>query len=318
MIWTVTRASLQWRLLPSAFSGSFTSCCFALLLILATGSNQRAALGMVLYDEDHLHAEDDDHFHPEGFTLLGGRAWNPGPNSARVGGNPAPGGATFSIMGANFEDVSGFDPTHQNAFFDYKSQSITSLNVAGFAFIDYVNMFDAALDVWDAASGFTNLGFVADGNVDAGALQANGGHLGDIRIAAWNITGLTVLAHAFAPATEANIGPGGTIGGDVHIDTENTWLDNPNATGSQLDLFTVVLHELGHSLGLGHSADTTSVMFATYQGGRRNLSADDIAGIRAIYGPPEVVPEPGTFVLMFSAGGIISVWGLRRRSRVVS
>jgi len=318
MIRIASRASSELRLSRAAFSRSFMSGCFSLFLLSLLGSIVPLRAEPIYFD-DH-----DDHDHSSGNGLeaenfvVQGRAWNPGPNAARIGGNPAPGSATFSIMGAGFDEVGSFDNSHQNAFFDYKTQLITTLNVSSFTFIDYVNMFDAALDVWDAASGFTSLGFVADGNVDAGAPQANGGHLGDIRFAAWNITGLTVLAHAFFPGTEATLGAGGTIGGDVHIDTENTWLDNPNATGSQLDLFTVVLHELGHSLGLGHSADTTSVMFATYQGGRRNLSADDIAGIRAIYGPPEVVPEPGTFVLMFSAGGIISVWGLRRRSRVVS
>jgi hypothetical protein len=82
----------------------------------------------------------------------------------------------------------------------------------------------------------------------------------------------------------------GEIGGDVHMDDGETWSDG----GAGFDFHTVMLHELGHSLGLDHSADTSSVMYAFYSGMRRDLTADDIAGIEAIYG---VVPVPGAFLL---------------------
>ena len=258
---------------------------------------------------DHLYY-DEEPFGPQEFTLSN-RAWNPGSNSARTGGNPAPGAATFSIMGAGFRDASGRDGRHVNTLFDHASVDITTL-LAGTSdtFDFYKNMINDALNVWDAPSGFTNLGFVADGNVDAGASQASGGHLGDIRVAAWEITTGPVLAHAFFPTTQAHSGFGGTIGGDVHIDVNRTWMDNPNAVALQLDLFTVLLHELGHSLGLGHSADPTAVMNATYFGARRTLTADDIAGIQAIYG----VPEPGTFVMLLIGAASVAVSSRRRRS----
>jgi hypothetical protein len=54
------------------------------------------------------------------------------------------------------------------------------------------------------------------------------------------------------------------------------------------DLFLVSIHELGHALGLAHSTNPSSVMFATYQHHNTRhfkMPIDDIMGIEAIYGP---------------------------------
>jgi hypothetical protein len=194
--------------------------------------------------------------------------------------------------------------------------SITSLGVSGWSEDDYVAMIDDALNVWAAVSGFTNLGMVADGDVNFGASEAAGGHLGDIRIAAWEYTSsASVLAHAFQPGTVNEFGPGGTLAGDLHIDVNRTWVDDPTDTTSDndFDLFTVVLHELGHSLGLGHSTVSGSVMESNYEGARRSLSADDIAGIQALYGPAQSTPEPSSLLLLGTLG-LGAAWRRRRRS----
>lgn len=232
-------------------------------------------------------------------------AWEPGTNSARVGGHPSPGGATFSIMDAGFVDVSGSDTKHGAN----TTQLITTLGVPGFGVADYAAVINWGLNVWAGASMFTNLGQVADGGVNAGASQATGGHLGDIRVAAWELTASATLAHAWQPGTEAIFGAGGTISGDLHFDVNRTWEDDPTDTagGGDYDIYTVGLHELGHSLGLGHSDVVGSVMEPTYAGARRSLHADDIAGIQALYG----VPEPVTVVLL-AFGGVLLVFRRRR------
>jgi hypothetical protein len=55
----------------------------------------------------------------------------------------------------------------------------------------------------------------------------------------------------------------------------------------QVDLVSVVTHEVGHFLGIAHSADPTAVMYPFYSVGavRRSLSADDVAAVCAIYPP---------------------------------
>jgi acylphosphatase len=86
-----------------------------------------------------------------------------------------------------------------------------------------------------------------------------------------------VLAHCFYPPPN-----GGAIAGDCHFDEAETWSVNTPPSG--IDLPTVALHELGHGLGLAHSAESSAVMYAFYGGPRRELTDDDIQGIRSIYG----------------------------------
>ena len=280
------------RLPAAALGRRCAPACVALLLLVGAWQPLRADL--VHFDD----AIED----PQEFSLLGS-AWNPGPNAGRFSGNPAPGSATFSIMNGGLTRDPSVDTTSHRFGFENTMPITNLIPTSGYTVTNYANLIDAALDVWDAASGFTNLGFVADGGVNAGASQSSGGHLGDIRVAAWQINGLTVLAHAFQPGTETMFGTGGTIAGDVHVDPDWNWVDSATPGAGQFDLFTVLLHEFGHSLGLGHSADPSSVMFSTYSGARRTLAADDIAGIQAIYG----VPEPDSLVLLLT-GGIIGLW----------
>jgi len=86
-----------------------------------------------------------------------------------------------------------------------------------------------------------------------------------------------VLADAFFPPP-----CGGARAGSCHFDDAELWALSDGF--NQFDIETVALHEIGHLLGLDHSTVPGSVMFPTYNGERRTLSADDLAGIRQLYG----------------------------------
>ena len=247
------------------------------------------------------------------FEYLGESKWNVGGGTASLHGFSAPngpmtaGGASWSIMdpglvvdgsatGLEGGDHVGASPT----------VSITTLGVPTWIASDYDTMITSALNQWADVSGFTNLGKVADGGGNAGAIGATGS-AGDIRIAAWRITASGVLAHNFAPGSATSpVGIDNNIFGDMHIDKETVggpaWVNDATDAGGPggggtYDLYTVVLHELGHALGLDHTTIPGSVMEDGYKGGRRVLSADDIAGIQALYGGTGTVHfsvAPGT------------------------
>lgn len=78
------------------------------------------------------------------------------------------------------------------------------------------------------------------------------------------------LAHAFLPGSSKD--------GDIHIDADEKW--------SEQFLYNVAVHEIGHSLGLGHSWFYDSIMHNAYTRTDKitSLHKDDLEGLKKIYG----------------------------------
>ncbi|XP_058506654.1 matrix metalloproteinase-17b isoform X2 [Solea solea] len=105
------------------------------------------------------------------------------------------------------------------------------------------------------------------------------------------------VGHAFFPTDP-------TRAGGVHLDAEEEWaFRQPASEGT--DLFTVLVHEFGHALGLAHSSSRHSVMRPYYQGPAGDplhyrLGPHDVEHITQLYGQrnqlqpnnaPRVTPE---------------------------
>ena len=75
----------------------------------------------------------------------------------------------------------------------------------------------------------------------------------------------------------------GTDEADMAINTRYAWTTGCRAVSGSFDLESVFLHENGHVVGLGHSTDTSAVMYPSYQTARCRLAADDEAGMAALY-----------------------------------
>lgn len=65
-----------------------------------------------------------------------------------------------------------------------------------------------------------------------------------------------------------------------------SWTTTPLQNAGRYDVESVALHEIGHALGLDHSAVATASLFPRIGSGRsdaRDLSEDDVAGLMALY-----------------------------------
>src|SRR6266851_3886965 len=136
------------------------------------------------------------------------------------------------------------------------------------------NVILKAAQTWAAQ---TNINFtvVSDngGSIGSGSYEQGDPNMGDIRIGGYNF-GSTTLASTYMPPSVNNY----SIAGDMQFNTGQTW-----NIGSQYDLYTVSMHEIGHALGLYHSNIVSADMYQAYHGVMSTLASDDISGIRNIY-----------------------------------
>jgi hypothetical protein len=142
-------------------------------------------------------------------------------------------------------------------------------------------VFQQAAAVWEAVAN-VNLVLVGDNGVATGVgsyVQGDPNN-GDIRISA-TPQGTGALAFTFLPPPLN----GYPEAGDIVFNSSQNW-----TTTTGYDLLTVAIHEFGHALGLGHSEITTADMYAYYNGFKTYLTADDVAGAQAIYGPRQMTP----------------------------
>lgn len=154
----------------------------------------------------------------------------------------------------------------------------------------YQSVIEQALAKWASVSGVTFVQ-VADGTTASTAADIRFG-FGDLPISTTGEIGETTYYYS-----------GTTMLPDVVIQLEDpadkALVTNTSSgltySGTTSTLYQVVLHEIGHALGLGHTLDTNAIMNATATASNRDLDSTDISGIQALYGPPVAsVTAPST------------------------
>jgi hypothetical protein len=166
------------------------------------------------------------------------------------------------------------------------------------------------VEVSDAGGPYDEFGAPLDVYYNIGdynALPATG--FGQIRLHHTFINGTdaengfpTTKALAYFPNNGSS-----NISGDVFFDNGDPW--EVVGTPSEPDILGILVHELGHSLGINHSEIDGAVMFPRalrrMGPGTGILTADDIAAVQAVYGagvgsvtPLIPVPEPAAVAIV--------------------
>ncbi len=159
-----------------------------------------------------------------------------------------------------------------------ESDEITwSLNLAGLSIVAGSNIqqfedlvFDA-FDTWAAIAGL-NFRFVSTfggSDIDINVESLAGSTIGIARTSFFtndfNNNGMVEIAES-----------------NISMDRDVTW--RPEGNSGAFTFIQVMLHEIGHSLGLDHFNTSDAIMNASANDGSRDLGADDIAGIQDLYG----------------------------------
>jgi hypothetical protein len=134
-----------------------------------------------------------------------------------------------------------------------------------------------AFQTW-AVHADLNIGVVDDSGVPLGM---SGGVQGDARFGDIRIAARPMSEETFASASPFSW-TGTTWSGDIILNS-----NYPFSLGNQagkVDLYSVILHEAGHVLGLEHSATTTDAMFDVYHF-QTGLSGADISQVQDLYAP---------------------------------
>jgi Matrixin len=159
-----------------------------------------------------------------------------------------------------------------------RSDLFATMTASGLSETEWQGQVRRALQSW---SSVTNLDFgvVSDSGDSIGTMGRfqRDTRFGDIRIAARPLND-TVLAITTPPSYIAE-----TRTGDIIINSNYRFGINPAAGSGQYDLYTVMLQEVGHALGVGNSTDPNSVMYEVYGATRTGLGSGDISAVQNLY-----------------------------------
>lgn len=107
----------------------------------------------------------------------------------------------------------------------------------------------------------------------------------------------TAAGRSATGVTCGNTGPNRAGRWDVELNTLNrTWstIGGQYAGGMERDVETVMLHEFGHGLGIGHLPTPEDVMYWNYHGDNRAPWPEDLAALQQVLYPPPAATATAT------------------------
>ncbi|MEM8865799.1 MAG: matrixin family metalloprotease [Planctomycetota bacterium] len=220
-----------------------------------------------------------------------------GPPTYRITGGqwPQPGGdgtpVTVTYSYNNLLDGGLLDPAGDPLPADFLRESV-----------------EEALNVWASVVPI-NFVEVPDEGGPVSTRSYPDGQFGQIRFSHRYINGPDPpVGNPIAKALAWYPGVNNNLAGDVHYDNADRWQEV--GTTRNPDILGATVHELGHTLGLGHDTNPDANMYWIFTRtagpgtGTALLHPSDIAGVQSIYGagvgsvtPLVTVPEPGAAML---------------------
>jgi hypothetical protein len=186
-------------------------------------------------------------------------------------GPTSPGKWGLSMFGTGATITYSFMPTGTSCAAE--SRCTTTTTLSSFMPLGWKSQIVASLNAWAV---FANVTFTEVSD-DGSAFNA-AGTAGQIRFGGHAFDGpFGVLAHGYYPPAN-----GLTAAGDIHFDVLETWKIGFGGMG--FDILQVMMHEVGHALGLDHTPVPASLMNPFYSEAFLGAQADDKAGAIFIYG----------------------------------
>jgi hypothetical protein len=149
---------------------------------------------------------------------------------------------------------------------------------ANISYSVWTNAVLSAVQQWSSAADLS-VGLVDD---DGSAIGTAGRTQHDLRFGDIRVCGRPLASDVVS----VTVPPGpatGTRGGDITINTAQPI--NIGGGVGKYDLYTCMLQETGHALGLSNDPDINSPMYEWYQGVRSGITSNDANHIVSLYGP---------------------------------
>lgn len=129
---------------------------------------------------------------------------------------------------------------------------------------------------------------------------------GAVQISEGTATNYNLLIHFVSMGCSGGevcygLAPWGNV--EIEINTDQTWTDNTSLVPNYYpDIYTIILHEVGHVFNLTHNLGSSSVMNYISNQVKKSLTACDFSTVQNLYDPQHTITVQNSF-----GGGTVKV-----------